>query len=71
MKLLSTNGCAMCFRVKTALKKKGITYDAVTMDMPDGMRIVKESNLTSMPILETDDGKFLAGNDAYKYVEAL
>lgn len=71
MKLLSTNGCAMCFRVKTALKKKGITYDAVTMDMPDGMRIVKESSLTSMPILETDDGKFFAGNDAYKYVEAL
>lgn len=71
MKVLSTMGCAICFKVKTALKKKGIPFTEVTMEEPDGLRIVKESGLRSMPILEADDGKFYAGNDAYKYVESL
>jgi signal transduction histidine kinase len=54
-----------------ALEKKGITYNTLTLDDADSDRIIKESGLTSMPILEADDGKFYAGNDAYKYVETL
>lgn len=71
MKVLSTKGCGICFKVKTALSKKGIVFTDVTMEEPDGVRIIRESGLRSMPIIETDDGKFYAGTDAYKYVETL
>lgn len=71
MNLVSSKGCAICFKVKKALEKKGITYNTLTLGDADSDRIIKESGLTSMPILEADDGKFYAGNDAYKYVETL
>lgn len=71
MKIVTTKGCGLCFRVKTLLKGKNIDFTEVPATSGEGVRLSYKTENKELPILETDDGTVLSGVDAFNYVKGL
>ena len=68
MKLYSTK-CPKCLVVEAKLKLKNLDFDLVT-DIDEVVKIGKEHNITSAPILEVE-GNFYDFTAAIKYLKEV
>lgn len=63
IKVYSTSGCPMCDMLKEELEEHNIQFENI-MDLD----ILKNKQITHVPILELEDGSLLKLHEALKWV---
>lgn len=62
---LYTVGCPKCHVLEKKLQAKGIDFEIV-----DDKSIMEREGITSLPVLELEDGKRLSFSEAVQYVNS-